>query len=232
MTNERNDLGNGFDEDPQLRALLARTDPARSLTPADPEGLARLLEDTMNDTTDVSGTTPARQRGALTWLAGAAAVAVLAGGGFALASSLGGDEPSRPQAGGAPSSPTDTGSPGSTDAPALEVMTLQAPALGAKCAVPTPEILAQFDTAFSGTVTAVDGDTVTLTPSEVFAGADAAEIEIVGSGIDPRALVGVVSFEVGDTYYVSASGGEVSVCGYSGPASDPQVSQLYDVAFR
>ena len=34
---------NDFDEDPQLRALLEQADPARSLTPADPEGLARLL---------------------------------------------------------------------------------------------------------------------------------------------------------------------------------------------
>ena len=41
MTDEQS-----FDEDPQLRALLGLADPARSLTPADPEGLARLLRRT------------------------------------------------------------------------------------------------------------------------------------------------------------------------------------------
>ena len=111
-------------------------------------------------------------------------------------------------------------------------MTLQAPTLGAKCAVPTPEILSQFDTSFSGTVTAIEGDVVTLAPTEVFAGESADEIEIVGAGPDPRALGGLVTFEVGETYYVSATSGQVSACGYSGVSTDSQLEQLYDVAFR
>lgn len=218
MTNDQHD----FDEDPQLRALLAQSDPAASLTPADPEGLARLLEDTMNDAADTSGTTPVRRRG-LSWLAGAAAVAVIAGGGFAVASSMGGDDPAKPQAGGG-TSPTATADP--------VVVTLQAPTVGAKCAAPSPEILSQFDTVFSGTVTAIDGDVVTLTPDEVFAGDSADEIEIVGAGPDPRALGGQVAFEVGQTYYVSAMGGQVSACGYSGVTTDSELEQLIDVAFR
>jgi hypothetical protein len=232
MTNDQDD----FDEDPQLRALLAQSDPARSLTPADPQGLARLLrevqEDTMNDAADSSGTTsgtttPVGRRGRLSWLAGAAAVAVIAGGGFAVASSMGGDDPAGPQAA---DKPTPTQTPTSTADPV--VVTLQAPTVDAKCAAPSPEILGQFDTVFSGTVTAVDGDVVTLRPDEVFAGDSADEIDIVGAGPDPRALGGQVTFEVGQTYYVSATGGQVSACGYSGATSDSDLEQLYDVAFR
>lgn len=227
MTNDQHD----FDEDPQLRALLARTDPARSLTPADPHGLARLLEDTMNDADTMTGTTssgtttPVRQRGVLSWVAGAAAVAVIAGGGFAVASSMGGDDPVKPQAAGTPSDTTSA----TTDP---VVVTLQAPTLGAKCAVPTPEILSQFDTSFTGTVTAIDGDVVTLTPTETFNGESADEIEIVGATPDSRALGGQVAFEVGQTYFVSATDGQVSACGYSGVTSDSELAQLYDVAFR
>ena len=158
MTNDQND----FDEDPQLRALLAQSDPAHSLTPADPHGLARLLrhiqEATMNDAAD---TTPVRQRGRLSWLAGAAAVAVIAGGGFAIASSMGGDDPVKPQAA---DKPTPTQTPTATATADPVVVTLQAPTIGAKCAVPSPAILGQFDTVFSGTVTAIDGDVVTLSP--------------------------------------------------------------------
>jgi len=214
--NDRNE----FDEDPQLRAILGQADPARSLTPADPQGLARLLEDTMATDITEETTTPVRQRGARTWLGVAAAVAVIAGGGFAVASSMGGDEPTTPAAVDKPEPAADP-----------VVVTLQAPTLAAKCAMPTPEILAQFDTAFSGTVTAVDGDVITLTPTETFAGDAADEVDIVG-GMDGRALGGVVDFQVGETYYVSAMGGQVSACGYSGSTSDSQLSELYNVAFR
>ena len=112
------------------------------------------------------------------------------------------------------------------------VVTLQAPTVGAKCAAPSPEILSQFDTVFSGTVTAIDGDVVTLTPDEVFAGESADEVEIVGAGPGPRALGEQVAFEVGQTYYVSAMGGQVSACGYSGVTTDSELEQLIDVAFR
>jgi hypothetical protein len=217
-----------FDEDPRLRALLEQADPARALTPADPQGLARLLEDTMDD--DQSTVTASdRRRGPLTWLAGAAAVAVIAGGGFAVASSLGGDGPAVDTAGDAT---TPTASTTSTTSAEPVVVTLQAPTPAARCAVPTPEILSQFDTAFSGTVTAVDGDVVTIAPSEVFTGPSADEIEIVGFAGDPRSLGGVVTFEVGQTYLVSAMAGQVSACGYSGSAGDSEIEQLYDVAFR
>jgi len=217
----------GFDEDPQLRALLGQSDPARSLTPADPQGLARLLEDTMatqtsSDTrTDLpQQSTDLRRRGPLAWLVAAAAVATIAGGGYAVVSSMQ-DDPTVQQAG-----------PSTAPDPEPVVVTLQAPTtLGAKCAVPTPAMLAGAEVAFAGTVTAIDGDTVTLTPSETYAGESADEIEVVGLRPDLRSLGGQPDFQVGGTYLVSATGGQVSACGFSGEAS-PELQSLYDLAFR
>lgn len=210
-----------FEEDPQLRALLGQADPARSLAPADPDGLAGLLleiqEDSMSTDLETRPETAAGRRGPLTWVAAAAAVAVIGGGGAFAAMSLGGDDP-LPQA-----------------APAGEpvVVTLDAPTpVAAKCAVVTPELLAGAEIAFAGTVTSVEGDVVTLTPTETYAGQTADEIEVVGLSQDLRpALEGMLDFQVGSTYLVSATGGQVSACGFSGPVS-PQLEQIYDAAFR
>ena len=215
-----------FDEDPQLRALIGQADPAGPLTPADPQGLARLLEDTMSHDLDTRADLPQqstelRRRGPLAWLVAAAAVAVIAGGGYAAVSSIQGDD-TVPQAG------PDTSA--SVDEPV--VVTLEAPAaVPAKCAVPTPELLGGAEIAFAGTVSAIDGDVVTLTPTETYTGETADEIKVVGMRPDLRALVGQVEFVVGGTYLVSATGGQVSVCGFSGEAT-PELQQLYDLAFR
>jgi len=222
MTDEQS-----FDEDPQLRALLGQADPARSLTPADPQGLARLLEDTMAHDLDtrpeLQQTTELRRRGPLAWLVAAAAVAVIAGGGYAAVSSMQ-DNGTAPQAG----ANTSAGDPAADPT----VMTLEAPsAVQGRCAVPTPELLGSAEVAFAGTVTAIDGDTVTLTPTETFAGESAEQIEVIGMSPDLRALGGQPEFVVGGTYLVSATDGQVSACGFSG-ATTPQLEQLYDVAFR
>lgn len=224
MTDEQ-----GFDEDPQLRALLGQSDPARSLAPADPTGLARLLLEIQGDTmsndldtrTDLpQQSTELRRRGPLAWLVAAAAVATIAGGGYAAVSSMQGND-SVQQAGPSTSSGDDP-----------VVVTLQAPSsVAGKCAVPTPEMLASAEVAFAGTVTAIDGDTVTLAPTETYAGESADEIEVVGMRPDLRALGGQTTFVVGGTYLVSATGGQVSACGFSGEAS-PELHNLYDLAFR
>jgi hypothetical protein len=217
-----------FDEDPRLRALLAQSDPARTLTPADPQGLARLLleiqEDTVSNDLDIrtdlpQQTTELRRRGPLAWLVAAAAVATIAGGGYAAVSSMQ-DNGTVEQAG-----------PGtSVDDPV--VLTLEAPTtVPAKCAVPTPELLAGAEVAFAGTVTAIDGDVVTFSPTETYAGESADEIEIVGMGPEIRALTGQPEFVVGGTYLVSATDGQMFACGFSGEAS-PELQNLYDLAFR
>lgn len=210
-----------FDEDPQLRALLGQSDPASSLRPADPTGLARLLEDTMSTDLETRVDQPVRQRNPLTWLAAAAAVAVIGGGGAFTAMSMSNDDDPVQQAGPAPTSEP-------------VVITLDAAGTGeARCAVPTPEMLAGAEVAFAGTVTAVDGSTVTLTPTETYAGQAADEVELVGllSGVRGPELVGIPQFEVGSTYLVSGTDGQVSACGFSGPVS-PELEQLYDSAFR
>ena len=217
-----------FDEDPQLRALLAQSDPARALTPADQQGLARLLldiqEDTVSNDLDIrtdlpQQTTALRRRGALASLVVAAAVATIAGGGYAAVSSPQ-DNGSVEQAGPS-TSPVDP-----------VVLSLEAPtSLPAKCAVPTAELLAGADVAFAGTVTAIEGDVVTFSPTETYAGAAADEIEIVGMSPDVRALTGQPEFVVGGTYLVSATDGQMSACGFSGESS-PELQNLYDLAFR
>ena len=222
MTDEQS-----FDEDPQLRALLGHADPARSLTPADPRGMARLLEDTMSQDLDtrpeLEQTTALRRRGPLAWLVAAAAVAVIAGGGYAAVSSM--QDNATVQQAGPSTAPVEP-----VDEPT--VVTLEAPtAVPAKCAVPTPELLAGAEVAFAGTVTAIDGDVVTLTPTETFAGETADQVEVVGMRPDLRALGGQPEFVVGGTYLVSATEGQISACGFSGAAT-PELEQLYDVAFR
>ena len=218
-----------FDEDPQLRALLAQSDPARSLPPADPQGLARLLEDTVSNDLDtrtdlLEQTTDLRRRGPLAWLVAAAAVAAIAGGGYATVSSM--------QDNGAVQHAGPSTSPSTSPVDDPVVVTLEAPAtVPAKCAVPTPELLATSEIAFAGTVTAIDGDVVTLEPTETYAGQSAAEIEVVGMHPDLRALAGQVEFEVGGTYLVSATDGQVSACGFSGEAT-PELQNLYELAFR
>lgn len=220
MTDEKS-----FDEDPQLRALLAQSDPARSLTPADPHGLARLLEDTVSNDLDTrtdlpQQTTELRRRGPLAWLVAAAAVVAIAGGGYAAVSSM--QDNGTVEQAGPSTSPVDE----------PVVVTLQAPAaMEVRCAVPTPELLGSAEIAFAGTVTAVDGDVVTLAPTETYAGETADEVEVTGMRPDLRALGGQPEFVVGGTYLVSATGGQLSACGFSGEAS-PELQNLYDLAFR
>ena len=60
---------------------------------------------------------------------------------------------------------------------------------------------------------------MTLTPTETFAGESAEQIEVVGMRPDLRALGGQPEFVVGGTYLVSATGGQVSACGFSGAAT-------------
>ena len=172
---------------------------------------------------ELEQTTALRRRGPLAWLVAAAAVAVIAGGGYAAVSSM--QDNGTVQQAGPSTAPVEP-----VDEPT--VVTLQAPtAVPAKCAVPTPELLGGAEVAFAGTVTAIDGDVVTLTPTETFAGESAEEIEVVGMSPDVRALTGQPEFVVGGTYLVSATGGQVSACGFSGAAT-PELEQLYDVAFR
>ena len=219
MSTEHPDSADGD----ELTARLRAADPASSLPPVAPEGVARLLEDAMSH--DTLSETPetavaAAGRGRLTWLvAAAAAVVVVAGvGAYAV---LGGDDSSSPPAADEP-----PGDPTVTE--------LQAPgsqAYETRCMVPTARVLADKPVAFSGSVQSVEGDVVTLAPDRWYAG-DATDLVTVDApGEQLEALLSAVSFEDGKRYLVAADDqGDVMVCGFSAEYSDG-LAQVYDEAF-
>ncbi|MCW2793707.1 MAG: hypothetical protein JWO76_2805 [Nocardioides sp.] len=210
-----------FDRDDELRARLRSVDPASSLPPADPTRVARLLEDTMSNTVDHEGETELTRetgthgRNPLTWLVAAAAVLIIAGvGAFGLLNhGLGADEV--PRASDPGQTVTHLGAPG---------------AASGRCMVPNADLLSTQTLAFEGTVQGISDGVVTLVPTRFFAGDETDVVEIKAPSADLQALIGAADFEEGGTYLVSATGGRVTVCGFSGPAT-PQLTALYEQAF-
>jgi hypothetical protein len=140
---------------------------------------------------------------AIRYLLGAAAVAVLVLGGLALFNSE-------------PAGPPLALSLGENDALA-------------SCIQVSPEVLAEAPLAFSGTVTTVAGETVTLEVDEWYVGGDAAVVELTApAGLE--ALIGTVDFVEGESYLISAYDYTVNYCGFSGPAT-PELQAVYDQAF-
>jgi hypothetical protein len=83
--------------------------------------------------------------------------------------------------------------------------------------------------AFAGTATSVEGEVVTLTVDEWFVGGDAVTVRLLApAGFE--ALIGGIAFEEGASYLVSATGGTVNYCGFSGE-STPELVALYEEAF-
>jgi hypothetical protein len=216
-------------EHDDLRARLRAADPAASLGPADPDGVARLLEDTMSHDTDTlvpERRTGTHGRNPLTWLVAAAAVLVIAGAGvWAVTSDP--DEGSTPPIAESSDEP---GEPGELDDQVV-ITQLRAPAETAgRCMVPTAEILANQQLAFAGTVEEITDGTVVLVPTTFYAGEEADRVEVAAPAQEMTALIGAVDFQVGQSYLVSATGGQVSACGFSGPQT-PELEQLYVDAF-
>jgi hypothetical protein len=234
--NERDVDRDDFDRDDELRALLRSADPVDSLPPADPAALAHLLEDIMSADLEVRPVAPdegtrstgTHGRNRLTWLVAAAAAAMIAGVGGVAIAGLSGDDSPPPQASDHRTTPPDT-----TAGAALAGVTteLTTAASTTRCAVATPELLAQYDQAFAGTVTAIDGDMVTLQATEVFNGEVGETVQVAAPPADLQALTSAVNFQVGGTYLVSAFEGSVSACpGFSGAASG-DVQKLFTEAF-
>jgi hypothetical protein len=231
MSDVDSQSGSDFDRDDDLRALLRGGDPAGSLSPADPAALASLLEDIMSADLDVrpesdegSRATGTHGRNRITWLVAAAAVAAIAaGGGFAI-SSLGGDDADPPVAGSKPSV-----SVADPNAPAAGTTELSVAPQQGKCREATPEILAQYPQAFQGTVTAVEGDTVTLQATTVLNGEVSETVQVTAPPEVFDAMINTVKFEVGEDYLVAAYDGQVSMC-YTGSAAG-QLRSPFDKAF-
>ena len=203
--------------DDELRARLQASDPASSLPPADPERAAELLEDVMStELTTESRETGTHNRSPLTWLVAAAAVLIIAGVGvFAVVGHD--DDPAAPP----------------TAADARTVTELSAPspsAYAARCMVPNAETLSQQSLAFSGTVTTLADGVVTLTVDHWYAGGPTDLVRVQAPDAQLQELVGAVEFEDGGRYLVSASNGQVTVCGFSAPYSS-DLAGLYGQAF-
>src|SRR3954447_17317721 len=147
-------------------------------------------------------------RGPLAWVGGLAVVGVIA---IAVIAALGYGF------GAAPSNPVAVvPSPVVTAAPSAAPAETAAPAAGggaASCIRYDPTIVPTFDAAFDGTVTAIDGDSVTFKVNKGWKGATG-EITLT----KPEAIVGLLGplpdFKVGGRYLVTASDSTIGTCGY------------------
>lgn len=155
------------------------------------------------------------------------ALAGLAACGADDSSSTTADEPTTPSA----SETTEDSEPSETTGSADGTLALTADgSLAGKCAVPSAETLATFDTAFAGTVTALDGGTATLAVDEWYAGDEAGTVTVESPSQDLQDLLMAVDFQEGKTYLVSADGDRVTLCGFTAEQS-PEMQALYDEAF-
>ena len=203
--------------DDELLARMRAVDPAADLEPAPPERVAQLLEDVMDHPTDTiehpaaAAGVPGRRR-ALTWVAAAAAVAVIGGVAFAM---LPREDP------GAPPSAT----------PEVTATSVSAPgAVAGKCMVPSPEVLGTAEIAVDATVTTVVDGEVTLAVQRWYAGPGTDELVVTSPPEALQALIGAPDLREGQRYLLAANGGQLMVCGFSGPA-DTDRSSLYTAAF-
>lgn len=121
------------------------------------------------------------------------------------------------------------GSPGTTLAGTpLELSLGQGPGL-ASCLPFDTAILAEMPMAFEGTVTAVDGEQVTLSVDRWFRGGDVPSVELRAPG-GMQALIGGIDFVAGKQYLVSAADGNVNYCGYT-DASTPELRTAFEQTF-
>ena len=197
----------------EMRGRLAKLDPMHSGVPTESpttESARELLEKAMSAPVEERATPPYSER--RVWMISAAAIAALvlavAGG---IAFSGGGD------------------SPPLAEAPPIELVA-GGEDLMASCIMFSPEELEHVaELAFEGTVTTVDGDRVTLTVDHWFRGGDASAVTLAApQGME--ALIGGIPFEVGEQYLITAQGGSVNYCGFSGPAT-PEYRAAFEQAF-
>jgi hypothetical protein len=231
--------------DPELRTLLRTMDRAHSLPPLHHDELAALVTATLEADAQLrpaAGSAPRR----LPVPALAAAAAVVVAAGLAWTTFTGGAQPTPVAQAPVTTSPAASTAPAQQDTatPAAPAPSSSAPApsssaatqlvletgVDLKCAVPNAEMLALQQVAFAGTVTAVDGTLVTLTTSEVFRGDVAEQVQVTAPSADLAELLSAVSFQVGGSYLVSATDGQVTLCGFSA-ADTPELRALYQQAF-
>lgn len=196
-----------------LRERLARLDPMHagvSTPTATDESSRHLLENIMSTPLkEETETAPAPRR---TWTIAVAAVAALVlavAGGIAFT-------------GGRDTPPVASGD-------VLELTAANDDPL-ASCIVFSPEELDRVaETAFAGTVTAIDGDRVTLNVDSWYRGEEVAQVALIAPpGME--ALIGGIPFETGGQYLISAQNGTINYCGFSGPLT-PEYRVGFETAF-
>jgi hypothetical protein len=197
----------------QLRKRLARLDPMHPDVPTESmttESSRHLLEDIMSTpVTEHPASQPeSKPNRWLVGVAAAAALVVAVGGAIALTGGTSGD----PVAGGPPL----VLNAGGEDSTAM-------------CIMFSVEELARAQLAFEGTVTAVEGDSVTLTVDEWFKGGDSGQV-VLNAPQGMEALIAGFPFEVGTQYLITAYDGNVNYCGFSGP-STPEFRAAFEQAF-
>jgi hypothetical protein len=197
---------NGDDE---LRDRIQRLDPAGNATPVrshDDPASRQHLEQIMSTTpTDIPDRTRGRRPFALV-AAAAAVVAIAVGGVVALGSDDGDSE----------------------NIAAVQLGTPPPDAM-ASCIALEPQYLADMELAFRGTVTAIDGDLVSLSVERWYKGGEGDTVAITAPDMANTSIDGL-EFDTGATYLVSATGGTVNYCGFSGLAT-PDLQAVYDAAF-
>lgn len=201
-------------DDDVLRARLARLDPMPPTVPVDLPTSPRaheLLERAMLTTEPTPDTTaPSAWRRPAALAAAAAAVVALGVGGLVAA----GDNGSA------------TRKPPSTLA--LRLPDAAGGVSMGSCIRFDVAILRDMPLAFGGTVTAVDGDSVTLDVDHWYKGGSADVVTLATTG-QSVALDGV-EFTQGTRYLVAATDGVVNSCGYTGEAT-PDLAKAFDEAF-
>jgi hypothetical protein len=196
----------------QLRQRLTLLDPMHpgvSTEPLTSESSQNLLERIMStQVTEQPPDTPEKKSSR--WLVGvAAATALVVAVGGAIALTGGGEDP------------VASGPPLELNAGGEDPM--------AMCIVFSVEELAKAPVAFEGTVTSVEGETISLTVDEWFKGGDGGQV-VLHAPAGMEALIGGVPFEAGGQYLITAYDGNVNYCGFSGP-STPELRAAYEQAF-
>ena len=217
--------------DDTLRERIARSDPtaAHATEPITGATARALLEDIMNtplldsEPTQQNASPPKRKAWAWPTLVAAAAIVALGLGAIAANGAFGDD-----------TGDDIASAPATTDAPPagkLKVLELNAGTddVMAMCMQISPELIADTQIAFKGTVQTSENGIVTLTIDQPYKGTDAQMATLVApEGME--ALIGGVAFEPGQQYLITATDGVVNYCGFSGPAT-PELQALFDQAF-
>jgi hypothetical protein len=210
-----------LEPDLELLARLREADPASSLRPADPDRVVELLEAAMSQTVHESGSdsaTPAREsretgthdRSPLTWLMAAAAVVLIAVAGVFGLAQRGHDS-------------------SSTAAQGTVTRLGYAPPAG-RCLTPQTGVLRQQAVAFRGTLVSLASGTATFDVAHWYAGAPTDTARVTAAPPRLAELVHAADLSIGGDYLISADDGNVTACGFSGPAT-PALRQLYARAF-